>query len=60
MFEGEKAEVSRIENLETVDDEGEWCRSRRHIITRWSTKVDPRQAFHNLAEDDEGEQASGY
>ena len=48
-----------LASLETLDDEGEWCWPRRNRITRWSRKVDPRPAFHYLAEDDEGEQAAG-
>ena len=55
--EGEKAE--ELASLETPDDEGEWCWPRRNRITRWGRRVDPRPAFHHLAEDDEGEQASG-
>ena len=43
----------------TLDDEGEWCWPRRNRITRWRRWVDPRPAFHHLAEDDEDEQASG-
>ena len=41
------------------DEEGERCWPRRNRVTRWGKRVDPRPALHNLAEDDEGEQASG-
>ena len=54
--EGQNAE--ELASLETPDDEGEWCRPRRNRITRWSRRVDPRPAFHYLAEDDECEQTS--
>ena len=55
--EGKKAE--ELTSLETPDEEGEWCWPRKNRITRWSRRVRPRPAFHYLAEDDEGEQASG-
>ena len=56
-LEGEKAE--ELASLEALDDEGEWCWPRRNRITRWGKRMDPRPAFHHLAEDDEDEQASG-
>ena len=56
-LDGENAE--ELASLETLDDEGERNRPRRNRITRWSWEVDPRPAFHYLAADDEGEQASG-
>ena len=31
---------------------------RRERVTRWGRRIDSRPAFHNLAEDDEGQQAS--
>ena len=55
--EGEKAD--ELASLETPDDEREWCWPGRNRITRWRRRVDPRPAFHYLAEDDEDEQASG-
>ena len=36
--EGQKAEELAI--LETLDDEGEWCRPTGNRITRWSRKAD--------------------
>ena len=54
--DGEKTE--ELASLETLDDGGEWCRPRRIRITRWSRKVEPRQAFHYLTADDEGEQVT--
>ena len=56
-LEGDKAEEPA--SLEARDDEGEWCWPRRNRITRWIMRMDPRPAFHYLAEDDEEEQVSG-
>ena len=43
----------------TPDEEGEWCWPKKSRVTRWGRRIDSRPAFHFLAEDDEGEQASG-
>ena len=51
--EGEKAED--LASLETLDDD----EGGRNRITRWCRMVDPQPAFHYLAEDDDGELASG-
>ena len=51
--------TEELASLGTPDDEGEWCWPRRNRITRWSRRIDPQLALHYLAEDDEGEQASG-
>ena len=42
-------------SLEAPDDEGDRCWPRRNRITRWEKRMDPRQAFHYFAEDDEDE-----
>ena len=55
--EGENAE--ELASLETPDEEGEWCWPKKSRFTGWERRIDSRPAFHNLAEDDEGEQASG-
>ena len=55
--EGEKSEEEA--SLETRDEEGEWCWPKKGRVTRWRRRIDSRPAFHYLAEDDEGEQASG-
>ena len=55
--EGENAE--ELASLETPDEEGEWCWPAKSRVTRWRRRIDSRPAFHSLAEDDEGEQASG-
>ena len=44
--------------METPDDEGEWCWPKKSRVTRWRRRIDSRPAFHYLAEDDEGQQAS--
>ena len=54
--EGKKTE--ELASLDTLDDEGEWFGPKKNRITRWGRRVDPRPAFHYLAEDDEGEQMS--
>ena len=56
-LEGKEAE--ELVSLETPDEKGEWCWPRRNRITRWRRRMGPRPAFHNLAEDDEDDQASG-
>ena len=38
--------------------EGEWCWPKKSRVTRWGRRIDSRPAFHYLAEDDEGQQAS--
>ena len=48
-----------LASLEAPDGEGVWCWPRMNKITRWGKRVDPRPAFHCLAEDDEDEQVSG-
>ena len=45
-------------NLETPDEEGERCWLKKSRATRWGRRIDSRPAFHYLAEDDEGQQAS--
>ena len=55
----ERRKGRKLASLETLDDEGERCRPRRNIIATSSRKVDPRRVIRYLAEDDEGEQASG-
>ena len=54
---GEKAE--ELASLEALDNEGEWCWPGRNGITRRGKRMDPRPAFHYLAEDDDDEQVSG-
>ena len=49
--EGEQAE--ELASLEAPGDDGDWCWPGRNSITRWGQRVDPRLAFHYLAEDDE-------
>ena len=55
--EGENA--GELASLETPDEEGEWCWPKESRVTRWRRRLDPQPEFHHLAEDDEGEQASG-
>ena len=55
-LEGEKAE--EIASLVICDDEGEWWWLRRNRITRWGKRIDPRPAFHYLAENDEDERTA--
>ena len=54
--EPEGGNAEELANLETPDDDGEWCRPRRNRITGWSRRVDPRPAFRCLAEDAGGAQ----
>ena len=56
-LEGENAE--ELGSLGTPDEEGEWCWPKKSRVTRWGRRIDSRPAVHYLAEDDEGEQASG-
>ena len=46
--------MEELASLETPDAKGEWCWPKRNRITRLGRRVDPRPAFHFLAEDDEG------
>ena len=55
--EGKRAE--ELASLEAPDDEGEWCWPRKNRITTSGKRVDPRPAFHYLAEGDEDEHVSG-
>ena len=51
---GENAQ--ELASLETPDEEGEWCWPKKSRVIMWG--IDSRPAFHHVAEDDEGEQAS--
>ena len=53
--EGENAE--ELASLETPDEEGEWCWPKNSRVTRWRRRIDSQPDY--LAEDDEGQQASG-
>ena len=57
--EPEGGNAEELASLETPDREGEWCWPKKSRVTRWGRRIDSRPAFHDLAEDDEGEQASG-
>ena len=57
--ERERVKAEELAIWETPDDEREWCWPRRNRITRWRRRMGPRPAVHQLAEDDEDEQASG-
>ena len=54
--EGENAE--ELVSVETHDEEGEWCWSKKGRVTRWERRIDSRPAVHYLAEEDEDEQVS--
>ena len=58
-FEPEGENAEELASLETLDEEGELCWPKKGRVTRWRRRIDSRPAVHCLAEDDEGEQASG-
>ena len=57
--EPEAGEPEYVASLEALDDDGEWCWSRRNRITRWRKREEQRPTFHYFAEDDGEEQTSG-
>ena len=49
-------QAEELGSLETPDEEGEWCWTKKSRVTRWGRRM---ITFHYFAEDDEGEQAPG-